>query len=128
MHSLERGELVFHVGNDMVQIKALAQLLQEMLRCMPLRDETERLRVGVALEEALTNACYHGNLEIGAALGLSERQAQETLAQQRRFEEPYGDRLIRVVARISRQEAVFVIGDQGPGFDVAQLAANRPDA
>lgn len=128
MHCLERSELVFHLSNDVGQIKALVQLLQQMLRCLPLSDETERLRVGVAVEEALTNACYHGNLEVGAALGPSERQAQETLAQQRRFEESYGDRLIHVVARISREEAVFVIRDQGPGFDVVKLAANRPDA
>jgi anti-sigma regulatory factor (Ser/Thr protein kinase) len=128
MHSLERSELVFQLSNDVGQIKALVQLLQQMLRCLPLSDETERLRVGMALEEALTNACYHGNLEVGAALGPSERQAQQTLAQQRRFEEPYRDRLIRVVAHISREEAVFMIRDQGPGFDVAKLAANRPDA
>ena len=41
---------------------------QEMLRCLPLGDETERLRVGTALHEALTNAYYHGNLEIGASV------------------------------------------------------------
>jgi CheY-like chemotaxis protein len=124
MHYLEKCELLFDLGNDLVQLKALVNLLQQMLRCLPLADETERLRVGVALEEALTNACYHGNLEVGATLGPSERGAYEALAQQRRFEEPYRDRRIHVTARLSRQEAVFVIRDQGPGFDVAKLAAS----
>ena len=123
MHYLEKCELVFDLGNDLVQVKTLVNLLQQMLRCLPLADETERLRVGVALEEALTNACYHGNLEVGATLGPSERGAYEALAQQRRLQEPYRDRRIHVTARISRQEAVFVIRDQGPGFDVSKLAA-----
>jgi CheY-like chemotaxis protein len=129
MHYLERCEMDFNLSNDLTQIKALVNVLQQMLRCLPLADETERLRVGVALEEALTNACYHGNLEVGAALGSSDRREYETLAQQRRFEEPYRDRHIHVTARISRQEAVFSIRDDGPGFDVAKLAAAiQPDA
>ncbi len=123
MHYLETSELVFDLENDVLLIQALVNLLRQMLRCLPLGDETERLRVGVALEEALTNACYHGNLEIGAALGKSERPAYETLARQRRYEEPYRDRRIHVRARISRAEAVFVIRDDGPGFDVSRLAS-----
>jgi CheY-like chemotaxis protein/anti-sigma regulatory factor (Ser/Thr protein kinase) len=123
MHYLESGELAFDLDNDLFLIQSLVNLLRQMLRCLPLGDETERLRVGVALEEALTNACYHGNLEIGAALAGSERQAHETLARERRFEEPYRDRRIHVRARIGRDEAVFVIRDDGPGFDVSRLTA-----
>jgi CheY-like chemotaxis protein len=129
MHYLESSESVFVLNNDPALIKLLAAHLQQMLRCLPLADETERLRVGVALEEALLNACYHGNLEVGAALGKADRQAQEQLAQQRLVEAPYRDRRIRVTAKITRTEAVFVIQDEGPGFDVSALpvAANVPD-
>jgi CheY-like chemotaxis protein len=121
MHYLEASEAVFVLGNDLALIKSLVNHLQQMLRCLPLADETERLRVGIALEEALTNAYYHGNLEIGAALGKAGRPAYEQLARQRRWESPYRERRIRVRAHVSRSQAVFVIGDEGPGFDVAQL-------
>jgi CheY-like chemotaxis protein len=126
MHHLERGDSVFVLDNDPALIGALVNHLQQQLRCLPLADETERLRVGVALEEALTNACYHGNLEVGSAPGQADRRAYEERAQRRRWEAPYRDRRIHVQARISRNEAVFVIRDEGPGFDVARLPA--PDA
>ncbi len=130
MHYLESSEAVFVLDNDPVMIRALVGHLQEMLRCLPLADETERLRIGVALEEALTNACYHGNLEVAGALGKRDRAAYANLARQRRGDAPYRDRRIHVRAHISRDEAVFVIADDGRGFDVgAALAAqNLPDA
>jgi CheY-like chemotaxis protein len=128
-HYMEACELVFVLDNDRALIKALVNHFQQLLRCLPLADETERLRVGIAVEEALLNAYYHGNLEVGAALGKADRQAYDQLARQRQWEAPYRDRQIRVWARISRTEAVFVIRDQGPGFDVAQLrSAVLPDA
>jgi CheY-like chemotaxis protein len=126
MHHLESCTAVFVLDNDEVLIKSLATHLQQMLRCLPLADETDRLRVGLALEEALTNACYHGNLEVGATVGQADRRAQEELARQRRGELPYRDRRIRVSAQISRDEAVFVIRDEGPGFDAAKLLASAP--
>jgi CheY-like chemotaxis protein len=122
MHYLETSESVFTLANDLDLIKALVAHLQEALRCLPLADETERLRVGIALEEALTNAYYHGNLEAGSADGQADRQAHEQLAAERRFQAPYRDRRIRVSAKVSRDEAVFVVRDEGPGFDVSRLA------
>jgi CheY-like chemotaxis protein len=130
MHYVETTATVFVLSNDLALIKALVSHLQQMLRCLPLADETERLRVGVALEEALTNAYYHGNLEVGAALGKADRAAYEELAQRRRWESPYQERHIRVSAKISRTAAEFVIRDEGPGFDISQLPtdAGLPDA
>jgi CheY-like chemotaxis protein len=118
MHYLETSESVFVLANDLAAIRALVNHAQEMLRCLPLGDETERLRVGVALEEALRNAYYHGNLEIGAGSGNAEL---EQLVAQRLAEAPYRDRRIRVAAKISRTEATFIIHDDGPGFDASRL-------
>ncbi len=120
MHHLERSESVFVLDNDPGLIGALVSHVQQQLRCLPLGDETDRLRVGVALEEALCNACFHGNLEVGAA---ADRRAREELAGRRRWEAPYRDRRVHVIARVSRTEAVFVVRDEGPGFDVAALPA-----
>jgi CheY-like chemotaxis protein len=129
MHYLEAGEVTFTLANDLALVKALVGHVQQMLRCLPLADETERLRVGIALEEALTNAYYHGNLEVGSAVGRGDRQAYEAQARQRLEESPYRDRRIRLTARVSRDEAVFVVRDEGPGFDVSLLAAGAvPDA
>jgi CheY-like chemotaxis protein len=128
MHYLETCALGFVLANDLALIKALVSHLQHLLRCLPLADEADRLRVGIALEEALTNAYYHGNLEVGAALGKADRQAYDQLARQRLGEPPYRDRQIHVSAQISRTAAVFVIRDEGRGFDVSQLPTALPNA
>lgn len=126
MHYMETCALTFVLPNDLALIHATVNHLQPMLRCLPLADETERLRVGIALEEALTNAYYHGNLEVGAALGKADRQACEKMAAERLWQPPFCDRQIRLSASISRNEAVFVVGDDGPGFDVSKLPTTLP--
>jgi CheY-like chemotaxis protein len=129
MHYLESCRAAFVLGNDPGLIRSLVDQVQELLRCLPLADETERLRVGVALEEALTNACYHGNLGVGSPRAAADREAHEDLARRRRGEVPYRDRRLHVSVSVSRAEAVFVVRDEGPGFDVAQLpAAGLADA
>jgi anti-sigma regulatory factor (Ser/Thr protein kinase) len=121
MHHLTAGTSTFVLNNDLQLIRSLVSHLQQQLRCLPLGDETERLRVGIAVEEALKNAYYHGNLEVGATIADVDHEAYDALAQQRRQEAPYRDRRIHVDVRISRAEAVYVIRDEGPGFDTSKL-------
>jgi CheY-like chemotaxis protein len=125
MHHLESRENTFVLGNDPALIKELVNHLQRMLRCLPLSDEMERLRVGVTVEEALLNACYPGNLEVAKVRTNADRSAQDELARQRLLELPYCFRRIYVTASISRTQAKCVIRDQGPGFDVTGVHAGR---
>ena len=121
MHHLTECDAQFVIGNDLTLIRALVSYLQQLLRCVPLGDETERLRVGIAIEEALKNAYYHGSLEVTTGAGWPQRKAIEQIACERLLEEPYRNRRIYVQARVSRSEARFVIRDEGPGFNAAQL-------
>ncbi len=117
MHSLTHGECEFTLSNDPGLAQSLVSYLLQMLRCLPLGDETERLRVGIALDEALSNALYHGNLEVDTPAGREESSKADELVRQRRLNAPYRDRRIHVLAKVSRSEAVFVVRDEGPGFD-----------
>lgn len=62
--ALESRESSFRLENDPGLITPLIQVLQEDLGAMDVCDATARTRVGVALQEALSNALYHGNLEV----------------------------------------------------------------
>jgi CheY-like chemotaxis protein len=121
MHHLASNECEFVLHNDFALVKALAGHLQQLLRCLPLGDETERLRAGIALEEALVNACLHGNLEVNDDTAAAAGKSCLDLARQRCVEPPYCNRRVHVKARISRTEAVFSIRDEGPGFAVSKL-------
>lgn len=120
MHYVTASDTRFELPGDLPLLRSLVAYLLQMLRCLPLGDETERLRVGIALEEALSNAYYHGNLEIAAAEG----SGAEEVAARRCTEPPYRDRKVHVRANISRQQALFVIRDDGPGFDPAQFTGS----
>jgi CheY-like chemotaxis protein/anti-sigma regulatory factor (Ser/Thr protein kinase) len=126
MHHVTESETTFILPNEPDLLQLLVRQLLNVLRCLPLGDETERLRVGIAVEEALSNACYHGNLELAASGSGVDRKGYDELARQRSLEPPYCNRHIHIRAHITRSEAVFVIRDEGPGFDSKRfLPASR---
>lgn len=111
----------FVLDNDPSLVTSLVDQLQQNITRMALCDETGRIRVAIALEEALLNALYHGNLEISSDLREADSKAYYSLAEERRRLAPFKQRTIEVTASISRTEAVYVIRDQGPGFDPSSL-------
>lgn len=122
MHYLRESECSFVLRNDLRLIRAAVGYVQQMLRCLPLGSETERVRIGIALEAALENACYHGNLEMGTSVLREDSESFAALYQQRVRSEPYRDRHIHLKAKILPDSVTFVIQDEGPGFDPAQMA------
>jgi CheY-like chemotaxis protein/anti-sigma regulatory factor (Ser/Thr protein kinase) len=116
MHFMTSTDTTFVIPNDREMLLRCVNQLLTMLRCLPLGDQTERLRVGIALEEAMYNAYYHGNLEVKSEAGDHTSRYAEVAAA-RCVQPKYSSRRIRVNARISREEAVFTIGDDGKGFD-----------
>lgn len=107
--------------NDPALVSPLVQVLREELAAFGLCDATGATRAGIALEEALLNAVYHGNLGVSSALKLSGDGAFERAAAARRLEAPYRDRRVSVTAELTPTGATFVVADEGPGFDVSAL-------
>lgn len=111
----------FVVGYDPAAPAALVGHLQEGLRGMNLCSEAELLRVGTALAEALANAIEHGNLELDSALREAPNDAYVELYRRRTAQPPYCDRKVHVTARLTGDQALYVIRDEGPGFDPRTL-------
>jgi len=121
MHRLEYSNCKFTLSNDPLQVSAVVAHLQQMLRCLPLQDESERTRVGLALEAALSNALYHGNMDASREGNrLSETDLAEVF-RERWNQEPWCHRQIRLTAEISREQARFVVSDEGEGFDTSKI-------
>lgn len=121
MDCMVRNHCSFALENDLSLTRPLVVYLQENLTHVGVCNEADRTRVGVALEEALTNALVHGNLGLDSALKEEDDATYYELVQQRMQESPYRDRRIHVNARLSDEGAVFVIRDEGAGFDPSAL-------
>jgi CheY-like chemotaxis protein len=116
-----QSESQFVLSNDISFIPPLIGHFQENLKRMRLVDENGLIRVAVALREALTNAIFHGNLEAALAPHARDDVAYRRLIEERLHQEPYEDRRVYVTARESRREAIYIIRDEGPGYDPAAL-------
>jgi CheY-like chemotaxis protein/anti-sigma regulatory factor (Ser/Thr protein kinase) len=114
---MTRHEVEFSIENDQELISSMVHYLQEMATEMGTCNESERVRIGVALQEALTNACFHGNLELCSSMRESDHRAYYDLAIQRINSLPWSSRRIRIIGKFTADEAEFTIGDDGFGFD-----------
>lgn len=96
--------------------------LEQVVTQLDLFDEMIWTQVAMALDEAILNAMIHGNLEVESSLReVDEGQAYWDLIKARREIAPYGDRRTHLTLTATRNQAVFVIRDEGPGYDLAQI-------
>lgn len=119
---LELTEFRFQLDNDLSLVDPLVDLVQQMVEGLEFSDFTGRLRIGIALREALLNAILHGNLElppdeVQRIREATELEKQMSLIEPRRQQAPYRDRRVYVQALLTREEIRFLVRDEGPGFD-----------
>lgn len=125
-----KSQLTVELDNDPALIAPLVDLVQKMLTDMKFCDAPERLHLGIALEEALLNAFCHGSLALPAE---QVQQARAELSQgrvapciQERWDHPScQNRKVFVEVQIGRQEARFVVRDQGAGFTQVAIPERR---
>jgi len=118
----------FALDNDPSLVVPLVRHLEEPLKSLNLCNANGLLRVAVSLREALFNAIYHGNLEVGSELRDKDEKAYAQLAEERRKQEPYRSRRVHVRATFTPRQATYVIRDEGPGFNVAALPHHKDAA
>jgi CheY-like chemotaxis protein/anti-sigma regulatory factor (Ser/Thr protein kinase) len=120
-------ELRFRLENDPELISPLVMHVQQYLRQCSRCDETEVIRIGIALQEALTNAILCGNLELDPELRRKSPDEFEKQAQSRRGQEPYVHRRVHVTISESPFEGRYIVRDEGRGFDVSGAMSQAQD-
>lgn len=118
---LQHSESYFQLENDIALIPPLVNYFKENLARIRMLDNTELIRITVALREGLMNAIIHGNLEVGSELRNVDHDAYYRLIADRRSQPVYANRRVHVHATESAQEARYVIRDEGPGFDPSKI-------
>ena len=111
----------FALDNDPGRVQPLLSYLRQDMAHIVRCDETELMRVRVALDEALNNAMIHGNLGISSELRDQCGEDYHALMDERRRTPPYSERKVTVTVRLTPRQAQFVIRDEGEGFDPSGL-------
>lgn len=114
-------EIHYVIPNDLCLLSALTRELRQMIGERKLFSESDCLRYVTAIDEALMNAYYHGNLEISSELRADDPDSHYSLANQRRQQPPYCDRRIDVQVRFTADEVAITVRDEGSGFDLESL-------
>ncbi|HEV3340172.1 MAG TPA: response regulator [Pirellulales bacterium] len=119
-------ELRFRLENEPELISPLVIHVQQYLRQCSRCDETEVIRLGIALQEALTNAIFCGNLELDMETRRKSPDEFQRQADERRRADPYSHRRVHVTICETPFEGRYVVRDEGRGFDVS-AALPRPE-
>ena len=125
LNRVTHSEFTVVLENDITLLQSLVVYIQQQLKVLRVFGESERIRIGVALEEALLNAFYHGNLEVSSKLREDDYDQYYSLAKQRCSQAPYADRKITVHCKFDEMAVKVTITDEGPGFDPSQLPDPR---
>lgn len=120
---LKKEEQHFVFENDPDRIELMAHFLSRNVAAFggPARAQS----MMIALLEALSNAVYHGNLEIPSDLKHDEDgtgfQIFTEEALKRKDLEPYSERVVHINYQLTRERIAYIIRDEGPGFDYKNL-------
>jgi CheY-like chemotaxis protein len=121
MECLKWGRFTFLLANDAESIPTLISYVQNIVISNGLCDEADVIRVCIALEEALRNGMFHGNLEITSEQREGDSEAYAALLARRTTCDPWQSRRLHVELTISRESGTFIVRDEGPGFDPSKL-------
>lgn len=113
-------ESTWTLENDPVLVSGLVAHIRDLLEQRRVCSTGDIMRLSTAIDEAMLNALYHGNLDVESSLKEQDDQAFHKLADQRRRESPWCDRRIMVTVRF--EDGVRItIRDEGNGFDLESL-------
>ena len=119
--------LMAHVVNGSIswmlnnEVQLVVPFVEQVQAFVGTWGKFDQLRLGMAIDEALVNAMYHGNLEVDSKLREDDHSAFFELIRERSSRQPYADRRVYVQSSFTPEEFRIVIRDEGRGFDPASL-------
>ncbi|WP_201743719.1 ATP-binding response regulator [Roseiconus nitratireducens] len=124
--AMQKSVFVFELGNDPALISPLVSLVTQMVAGMDLLCGRELTRLGGAVEHAVFNAMFHGNLGLGSSVLPSHRAviydgATTDSIERRKQEEPFKDRKVYVEVSAAKDQIRLIVRDQGQGFAKSKI-------
>lgn len=121
---MDQCSMEFTLPCDVLLIDRLVDLINHAVAGMGLFSSVELIRASTAIEHALLNALYRGNLEFPRSVLAIDHQMttfgiEPEKVIQKKSEMPFMDRNIRVRYRVTRDQLRVTIHDDGRGFDTS---------
>ncbi len=114
----ELAKFRFELSCDPTLLPDLVDFFQRQLQMLTPLDRIDRLRIAMALDQALSNSLYRGNLEISSDVKVNSRDFSSSDEVEERLNSiEYSSRKIKVGVEIRSSCFRVVIEDDGPGFD-----------
>ncbi len=117
---------IYRIGTDISACNVLSYKLTKNLPSAGFCNRTTAENLSLALREAITNAMYHGNLEITSKVreerginGFNEE------IERRKSMPEYRDRKVTIHNEFTGDYVEFIVEDEGPGFDFRSLPDPR---
>ena len=122
--TLKKNVFVFELPNDGQLINPLVGLMIQVVSGMGTLGGVELVRLGVAIEHAVLNAMFRGNLELSRDQTPSDQaivyeDATSEEIQERMATAPYRDRMVNVEVIATEADVKVTIRDEGNGFDTS---------
>lgn len=112
------------LDNDEALIPGVLQLVRQRVSEIAKVDCVNLLQIEVALEHAILNGIYHGNLDFkqhaGIDFDVKSRMREAKILNSRPL---YSSRKVSLAMRVTPDEARFVVKDEGSGFDVKEVSS-----
>ena len=121
--TMEKKELTLR--NDRRFVRPTALYLTDLI--VGTRGSLKKGAVELVLEEAITNAIVHGNLEISSKLKEEDFDLFEKAVGERMEQPPFNERSVKISYSYDRQSAMFRIEDEGSGFDWSHFLKKEVD-
>ncbi len=116
----------FKIPTDVSACNVLSYKLTENLTSSNFCNKTTSENLALAIREAVTNAMFHGNMEITSEVREKKGINGYNEEIEHRFNlNPYKDRKVTIHYEYTGEYAEYIIEDEGPGFDFKALPDPR---
>lgn len=117
-----RSEIHFRIENDESLVPELIARMEQVLAGLSFCNELHWMQIAMALDEAILNSIFHGNLDVSSEL----RQSDDgkpffEMVNLRKTLSPYRERSVYISLVASPERATFKIRDEGNGFDITKI-------
>ena len=112
----------FKLNNDPSLILATVDFLTMEMEAVGIGGGAEQRQASIALEEAMLNAMFHGNLELNSHQVQAARKAfhdgrLSKEVESRAYKTPFSERRLFVTLELSKRQVTMKVRDEGRGFD-----------